>query len=723
MSNVSTTGLNINIPAAGIQNDSQAVRDNFRIIKHALDVANVEIQTLNDAIGLGVTGATGPRGTPGPTGSQGVTGIQGMQGIDGMQGVTGATGPRGFTGAQGVQGNPSIIPGPTGSTGATSMVTGPTGHIGTTGPTGVTGPSGGPMGPAGLRGATGPTGRGSTGATGPASTIPGPTGPLGGPTGPQGIQGATGPEGTRSFVPGPIGATGVTGPRGLTGPQGIQGLQGIDGVPGTDGRDGYTGPTGPTGPVSTAPGPTGPSGGPQGPTGATGAASTVTGPTGFQGPFGPRGVTGPSGTTGPTGTTGPASEVAGPTGPTSTVTGPSGPSGPTGPLGTGPTGETGPQGANGDRGRDGPSGPTGPQGPTGPRGGLGSTGATGAQGTRGIQGIQGLQGDRGATGPAGNIGFTGATGATGPIGPLGSTGVTGSTGPTASLQQAYTYSSNGNIILSGSVGGVTIKDAATALSSKMFTVADHNGSNVYLSVTNSTVSVNSITSQYGTSWSVPGYLANKILDVSKQGTADRMIIQPPGDGYGELTFNTGSASSGIRAETMRLTYDGRVGINIPVPQHVLDVSSSNGDANIRIISQDLRADMMMGLSSSGGHIDITNVDGFEITASGGQRFYIDNAGNVGISTNSVTSKLTVGGVIESATGGYKFPDGSIQTSASNVVSGRLNLTDTNPPATSAGSAGDKAGDIAVDSASLYYCTTTYIDGLSPIWVKIDWQAW
>jgi len=625
-----------------------------------------------------------------------------------------------------VQGNPSIIPGPTGVTGAASTVTGPTGHIGVTGPTGVTGPSGGPAGPAGSRGPTGPTGRGATGATGPASTIPGPTGPLGGPTGPQGIQGSTGPEGTRSFVPGPIGATGATGPRGLTGPQGVQGLQGTDGLPGADGLDGRTGPTGATGPASTVLGPTGPSGGPRGPTGATGAASTVTGPTGFQGPFGPRGVTGPSGTTGPTGTTGPASTVTGPTGPTSTVTGPSGPIGETGPLGTGPTGptgETGPQGANGDRGRDGPTGETGPLGLTGPRGGLGSTGATGAQGTRGIQGIQGLQGDRGATGPAGNTGFTGATGATGPSGPLGATGVTGSTGPTASLQQTYTYSSNGNIILSGSVGGVTIRDAAPALGSKMFTVSDHNGSNVYLSVTNSTVSVNSITSQYGTSWSVPGYLANKIIDVSKQGTADRMIIQPPGDGYGELTFNTGSASSGIRTETMRLTYDGRVGINIPVPQHVLDVSSSNGDANIRIISQDLRADMMMGLSSSGGHIDITNVNGFEITASGGQRFYIDSVGNVGISTNSVTSTLTVGGVIESAVGGYKFPDGSIQTSASNAVSGRLNLTDTSPPATSAGSAGDKAGDMAVDSASLYYCTTTYIDGLSPIWVKIDWQAW
>ena len=71
---------------------------------------------------------------------------------------------------------------------------------------------------------------------------------------------------------------------------------------------GPTGPTGPTGPI----GPTGPTGA-TGATGPTGAASTVTGPTGPTGPTGaastvtgPTGPTGATGATGPTGPTGPA---------------------------------------------------------------------------------------------------------------------------------------------------------------------------------------------------------------------------------------------------------------------------------------------------------------------------------------------------------------------------------------------------------------------------------
>jgi len=39
-------------------------------------------------------------------------------------------------------------------------------------------------------------------------------------------------------------------------------------------------------------------------------------------------------------------------------------------------------------------------------------------------------------------------------------------------------------------------------------------------------------------------------------------------------------------------------------------------------------------------------------------------GNVGIGTDNPTEKLTVTGIIESTSGGFKFPDGTIQTSAS-----------------------------------------------------------
>jgi hypothetical protein len=44
-----------------------------------------------------------------------------------------------------------------------------------------------------------------------------------------------------------------------------------------------------------------------------------------------------------------------------------------------------------------------------------------------------------------------------------------------------------------------------------------------------------------------------------------------------------------------------------------------------------------------------------------------SGGNVGIGTSSPASKLTVNGMIESTSGGIKFPDGSVQTKASSLV--------------------------------------------------------
>jgi hypothetical protein len=43
-----------------------------------------------------------------------------------------------------------------------------------------------------------------------------------------------------------------------------------------------------------------------------------------------------------------------------------------------------------------------------------------------------------------------------------------------------------------------------------------------------------------------------------------------------------------------------------------------------------------------------------------------------------------------------------------------------PPANSVGAAGDKAGMVAFDATSIYYCIADYVDGLSDIWVKQDW---
>ncbi|MFH1050451.1 MAG: hypothetical protein V1779_05910 [bacterium] len=59
----------------------------------------------------------------------------------------------------------------------------------------------------------------------------------------------------------------------------------------------------------------------------------------------------------------------------------------------------------------------------------------------------------------------------------------------------------------------------------------------------------------------------------------------------------------------------------------------------------------------------TAVGDFMTPANWQERMRITKGGNIGIGTANPTEKLTVAGTIQSTSGGFKFPDGSLQTTA------------------------------------------------------------
>jgi collagen type VII alpha len=501
----------------------------------------------------------------------------------------------------------------------------------------------------------------NTGLTGPQ----GPTGPAGGPTGANGSAGDTGPQGP-------------------TGPQGVQG------VPGPRGSTGFTGP---------------------GITGATGAASNVTGPTGATGALGLTGATGATGRTGPTG---PQSTVTGPTGTLGStgVTGPTG-RGATGPIGIpgarGPTGVTGPVGLTGPTGRPGLQGPTGRQGPsiTGP---IGSTGVSGPTGPRGFTGH---------TGPGASLQAAYNSSSTGQITLSPGIGAFTLRDGLSTLGTLFDVTNpTGNVVyMSVTTSAVEINTNINAAYSTVWKVPGYNSNQIFSLDSDGGQNTDTLHLQSAGNFNDGGQIVfatgypdangkrtesarinplgrlgigttnpagkleildnpNALMRIGNNNTkADFTVLN------GQLAITTSPAGNVFIGENFVVnTISGNVGIGTSDPNGglVINKNSSGQIGPLMVLrnaagtlndAAQIRFDV--GGIIPNGSIDWTAEVGgntlFAIkTTAGGtnaERLRISPQGNVGIANTSPGSKLTVGGMVESVAGGFKFPDGSIQTQA------------------------------------------------------------
>lgn len=173
----------------------------------------------------------------------------------------------------------------------------------------------------------------------------------------------------------------------------------------------------------------------------------------------------------------------------------------------------------------------------------------------------------------------------------------------------------------------------------------------------------------------------------------RLTTFTGGGSGGNISFLTSTTTTPV--ERMRILGSGFVGIGTASPNAPLTVAGASGNivnvldnannTRFSIFAQnaspyymelnsynyDLRLTSATTSGSGGNIIFNTNT-----VAGGVERMRITPAGYVGIGASAPASPLTVAGVVQSTSGGFKFPDGSVQTSAAGIApngSGNFNF--------------------------------------------------